>query len=72
MRFFSSQNFSFQDLGYAFDICALFIGYVKPRGLYIFLSLEVESTFLILSYFEAKYQKCLLCDPISRRDVVFY
>ena len=57
---------------YVLNLCALLIAYVNPRGLYVSLSLEVGNALVMLSYFEAKYQKCPISGAISHTDVVFF
>ena len=56
-------DISFQDPGYALGLCALFIADTNTREPCFSRSLEVEITFLILSYSKAKGKKCLVwCD----------
>ena len=65
------MNISFQDPGYALGLCALFIVDTNPREPCVSRSLEVGIKFLILSYSQAKGQKCLSCGAISHSDAVF-
>ena len=69
---FSYQNFSFQDPGYAFGLCSLFIDDKNPRGSCVSCSLEVGDIFLILRYLQSKYQKCLSRGAIAYSDAVFF
>ena len=56
----------------ALGLRAVFIADTNPREPCVSCSLEVGSTFLILSYSKAKGQKCLWCGAISHSDAVFF
>ena len=68
---FPNKTSLFQDSGYALGPCALFIADTNPREPCVSCSSRVVNTFLISSYFQAKWQKRLLCGAISHNDTVF-
>ena len=55
---------------YVIVLCVLLIADTNLRVPCVFRSLEVGNTFLIFSYFQAKY--CLSCGAISHSDAVFF